>query len=218
MLHVKHETVPGHIDGYVSYRVEEERNGALAANQVQVLELLAADPQTYADLWAYLLSLDLTRGVAFERARVDEPVRWLSADPRAVQVDGLFDYLWLGLLDLPRALAARSYGTRGTLVLEVTQTFPTPGRLRVVLRVDGSEAHIESAPVNAVPAGQAPGPLSQGCDLQLDVSTLSTAYLGGVSFATLAAAGRVRESRPGAAARADAMFTISPAPYCATMF
>ena len=43
-------------------------------------------------------------------------------------------------------------------------------------------------------------------------------YLGGVSFATLAAAGRVRELTPGAVDRADLMFASGIAPYCGTEF
>jgi hypothetical protein len=39
-----------------------------------------------------------------------------------------------------------------------------------------------------------------------------------VSFSTLGRAGRVREGRPGALARADAMFASDRAPWCSTDF
>ena len=52
----------------------------------------------------------------------------------------------------------------------------------------------------------------------LEVADLGAAYLGGVRFATLAAAGRVVENQQGAVARADALFASDPAPYCGTPF
>ena len=55
-------------------------------------------------------------------------------------------------------------------------------------------------------------------DLALDVAELGAAYLGGVAFTDLAAAGRVAEHQPGALARADAMFASRPAPFCSTTF
>jgi predicted acetyltransferase len=55
-------------------------------------------------------------------------------------------------------------------------------------------------------------------DLVMDVATLSAAWLGGVSFSTLARAGRIDEVRAGAVARADAMFRCSPLPVAMTWF
>jgi predicted acetyltransferase len=52
----------------------------------------------------------------------------------------------------------------------------------------------------------------------LEISFLGSAYLGGVSFTTLAAAGRVRELTAGAVERADVMFSTAVAPFCSTMF
>jgi hypothetical protein len=55
-------------------------------------------------------------------------------------------------------------------------------------------------------------------DLAVDVSTLSAAWLGGVPWSTLAAAGWVEERTPGAVARADAMFASTPQPFPFTWF
>ena len=54
--------------------------------------------------------------------------------------------------------------------------------------------------------------------IALDAADLGAVYLGGVAFATLAAAGRVRELTPGAIARADRMFAVQPTPWCSTNF
>jgi predicted acetyltransferase len=207
MFHAKHETTQGEADGYVSYRIKEEPSGWSSRSTLLVVELLAADPGVYAALWDYILNTDLIHTISFSRGRVDEPLRWLLADPRAHMVTALGDYLWIRLLDIPGALAVRPYRTAGELVLEVDFAFPGPGTERVALRAgeaghDGSECTATARPP----------------DLALGASSLGAAYLGGVSFATLAAAGLVRELRPGFVERADAMFSTSTAPYCVTMF
>ncbi|HEV2459301.1 MAG TPA: sterol carrier protein domain-containing protein, partial [Ktedonobacterales bacterium] len=55
-------------------------------------------------------------------------------------------------------------------------------------------------------------------DLALGVADLGAAFLGGVRFSTLAAAGRVEERSPGALARADALFAADAVPYSGTPF
>jgi predicted acetyltransferase len=93
------------------------------------------------------------------------------------------------------------------LVLNVTDVFPAPGETRYLLRGDP-----------AATAGAGCERTAREPDLDLRIDYLAAVYLGGVSFATLAAAGRVRELRTGAIARADAMFSTAIAPFCATMF
>jgi predicted acetyltransferase len=55
-------------------------------------------------------------------------------------------------------------------------------------------------------------------DLALDVADLGAAFLGGVRFATLLAAGRVRALTPDAPARADALFRTAAAPWSGNGF
>jgi predicted acetyltransferase len=215
MFHCKHETAPGTADGYVSYRIKEDWAGVTPANEVRLVELVAGDPRVYRALWDYLLGTDLSQKLTCWRGRVNEPLRWLLADPRRFKVDAQADFLWLRLLDVPRALAARAYGSAGELVFEVTDTFPTPTTSRYALRAE---------PATAAGTGPATAPNAECArttsapDLALEIDALAAAYLGGVTFATLAAAGRVRELRAGAIARADALFRADSAPFCMTEF
>jgi sterol carrier protein len=62
-----------------------------------------------------------------------------------------------------------------------------------------------------------PGPSSEG-DLALDASALGAAYLGGATLRELAGAGRVRELRAGALARASAALRGDVAPWCPEIF
>ncbi len=209
MFHCMHETVPGEPDGYVSYRVKEEWSGETPAYEVRVVELVAADLGTYRALWDYIIGTDLATTITCWRGRVDEPLRWLLTDLRQLKVEAVGDFLWLRLLDVPRALEARAYSCPGELVLEVTESFPAGRRARYALRADGPGAGTSAAGCARTKATP---------DLALAVQALASAYLGGVSFATLAAAGRVQELRAGAIARADAMFHTGAAPYNITEF
>ncbi len=207
MYHCVHETVPGIADGYVSYRVKGEWTSEMPANEVRVVELVAGNPTVYRALWEYLANTDLAGTVSCPRGRVDEPLRWLLADPRRFKVNTLADFLWLRLLDVPRALAARAYSATGELVIEVTEEFPGPSRTAYALRV-----------VSLAAQGADCAETSSEPDLALGTDALAAAYLGGVTFATLAGAGRVQELRTGAIAHADAMFSSGSAPYCVTEF
>ena len=206
MFHAVHENASGSRDGYVTYRIEQHWSAGLPSGELVVVELIAADPEVYAALWSYCLNTDLVRTISMGRGRVEEPLRWLLTDPRSLQVDGLVDYLWVRLIDLPRALAARDYYSPGDLVLEVTdEVFPAnSGRYR--LRVEAPGGTALCAPTAADP------------QLALSVAELGAVYLGGVSFQTLAAAGRVKELSGGALANADLMFATDTPPYCVTMF
>ncbi|HEX6677935.1 MAG TPA: GNAT family N-acetyltransferase [Actinomycetes bacterium] len=202
---VVHEPPGGAPDGYASYRQRGRWTDGVADGVVRVDELFAATPEASAGLWRYLLDLDLTAAIELRDRPVDEPLRWLLVDPRRLRTTLLADFLWLRLLDLPAALAARRYAVPGRLVLEVGDALVPANQGRFLL---------EGGPDGATcrPAGQAEP------DLRLDVAELGAAYLGGVRFASLARAARVAEARPGGLARADAMFAADPAPWCATGF
>jgi predicted acetyltransferase len=188
-------------DGYVAYRVKgagEKRGGST----VEATHLHAPDPEVEAALCRYLLDIDLAAKVSFRWRPTDDPLRWRLANQDRYQVRRLGDWLWVRLVDVETALAARRYTTAGILVLEVTDPFRPDrnGTYRLEGGPDGAVCQRVAAPVG-------------GVDVTLQVDALGSAYLGGVSFATLAAAGRV-QGDPAAQLRADAMFTWTPPPYC----
>jgi predicted acetyltransferase len=186
-------------EGYALYAVRPEFDEDGAAGNVGVRELVAATPEARAVLWAFLLDQDLTRTVTWELAPVDEPLWLMVTDPRAVRRK-LGDGLWVRLVDVAAALAAREYATDPEVVLEVTDAFCpwNEGRYRL--------------------AGGTCEPTDAEPDLALDVAALGAAYLGGPTLGELAAAGRVRELRPGALARASSAFRGQVAPWCPEVF
>jgi predicted acetyltransferase len=201
---VVYESAPGRVDGWVGYRIESRWPNGLAANVVKVGMLVGLTAEAEAALWRYLLDLDLAGAIKLSDRPVDDPIRWRLADPRRLRVTEVGDQLWLRLLDLPGALAARRYAVDDALVLEVSDALRPRNQGR--FRLEGGPDGASCEPTTAEP------------DLALDVADLGAAYLGGASLASLARAERVAERAPGALLRADRMFAASPPPICTTHF
>ncbi|MDO9395829.1 MAG: GNAT family N-acetyltransferase [Herbiconiux sp.] len=185
-----HYDESGAIDGYVVYKVGSWEE---APGELEVVDLVAATDDAYLGLWQLLASIDLVQKVTFHAAPVDDPLRWALSDWRLVKTVSVDDWLWLRVLDVPRAFEARGYleGREGEVVLEVQDALGfAAGRFR--MRVAGGRATVTAEPA-ASP------------DLVLDASVLGSLYLGGVDPTVLAAAGRLHERTPGAAARLRAL-------------
>jgi predicted acetyltransferase len=198
-----HEAEPGSLDGYVIWRVQPRWSGGLPDNLVRVRELIALTPQAEGALWRLVLDLDLAGTVQLGNRPLDEPLRWRLADSRQLRTTRVTDGLWVRLLDLQAALAARGYAADGALVLEVADPLRPGGQGR--FRLEAGQAGATCARTDADP------------DLVLDVAALGAVWLGGMRLASLARAGRVRQARPGVLARADAMFACDPAPWSTTI-
>ena len=196
-----HYGADGGVDGYVSYKFA---GWDTTPATVEVVDLVAATDHAYLELWQYLAAIDLVERVSWNEAPVDDPLAWALVDPRCIDASDSRDMLWLRILDVPQALAARHYPADGRLVLEVADPLGlTAGTF--ALNVQGGQGAVE-----LVSAGNA--------DLRLDVSALSSIYLGGISPVTLKAAGAVCEATSGAAFKAQQMFAVERPTHCLTHF
>ncbi|WP_310725590.1 GNAT family N-acetyltransferase [Streptomyces sp. N2A] len=190
-----HRDADGVPDGYASYSVE---SGTLTVD-----ETIAIDDTVFTALARFILGHDLVTQVVFKHVPPEHPLRWQFADFRAGQVSDDTDWLWVRLLDVPRALAARGWFTDGELVLDVDDPF-LGEHGRYLLTVRDSKA-------DCVPTEREP-------DLSLDISDLGSVYLGGTAASTLVRAGHIRAHRPGAATLADALFRAERPPHCLHWF
>jgi predicted acetyltransferase len=192
------------IDGYALYSTKQEWSGGRSDSTVHVREVVALQAETKARLWRYLLDLDLMKTVKTHLTATDEPLLHLLAEPRA-SGPTLKDNLWVRLVDVPAALAARSYATDVDVVLDVADDFCpwNAGRWRLTGGPDGATC------------------TSTGneADLSLHARDLGAAYLGGTTLTARAASGHVGERRAGALASASLAFGWpGPAPYCPLVF
>ena len=180
--------------GYITYRVEPIWDNSLPRHILTVEDVVATSPEVRAGLWQYCFGVDLIAVFRALNVALDDPLRWGLVEPRRLRTTSINDLLWVNVLDVEAALSARSYASEQPLVLDVAGA----GRFRLA-------------------AGQCRR-IDDVADLGIAVADLGSAYLGGVSFATLARAGRVAELVAGAVARADAAFATAPGPASCTGF
>jgi predicted acetyltransferase len=205
-MYAAHESASGEADGWVSYRYgKQDWPEGIPRHQVEVDDLVAAGPAAQAALWRFVLDLDLVEEVKAPNRPLDEPLRWMLADPRRLRTTEVADHLWLRILDVPAALAARGYRADERLVIEVTSADPS-ARGRFVL-----ETGPESGSCRPAKGGE-------NTQLVVGLADLGAMYLGGVSPSTLAAAGRVNEVGPGVLAAADRVFASPVTPFCTLHF
>ena len=201
-----HESAGGEADGWISYRYHRRwSDEGLATGRVDVDDLGASDPAATAALWRLVLGLDLASEITARARPLDEPLSWLLANPRRLRTTAVGDHLWVRLLDIPAALAARGYGATERLVLDVTPAAPS----------DGGRFVLESGPTSG---SCRPATRREKAQLVLGTAELGAIYLGGVAPSVLAAAGRVTELQTGALAAADRVFPSPVAPFCTLDF
>ena len=170
-----------------------------------VRELMAADPAAGVALWQNLLDRDLITSVTAELRSADDPVLYQLLDQRRARMR-VSDGIWVRIIDVPAAFSRRAYPGPVDAVLEVTDPLlaGNTGRWRLRSAGQGLDASCERTDAPA--------------DVALDIRELGAAYLGGTRLGALAAAGLVRELRPGALGPLSAAMTWDPAPWCPQIF
>ncbi|HYZ19872.1 MAG TPA: GNAT family N-acetyltransferase [Gaiellaceae bacterium] len=192
----------GAAEGYASYRVKQDWDEGFARSELRVIEPMATSARAHRELWRFLFGIDLVGRVQAWPLPPDHPLFLLAVEPKRLRMK-VGDGLWLRILDLERALSARSYAAEGELTFELVD--PLVPENEGVWRLEATETG----------AAVEPG---ADAELRLDAGALASAYLGGFSFAELQGAERLDELAPGAVARADALFRTPRAPWCAEVF
>ncbi|GAA4679069.1 GNAT family N-acetyltransferase [Pseudonocardia yuanmonensis] len=206
-------TGPDGDDGFALWTVRQEGTD-FGENVLELHDLHAATPQATAGLWRFLLGVDLLRAVSAHLRPWDEPVDLLLDDPRHCRTTGVGDETWLRLLDVPAALAARTWGESGQEPLRIRvhdALFPANDGVHVI--GDRAASAIgDSDGADPAPAGDGPA------DLECDVAGLAMAYLGDRRPSELVASGWWSAHDRAAVPRADRLFTTSEVPWCGTFF
>jgi predicted acetyltransferase len=176
----------GEPTGYAVVRRTMRWQDSAPEGTVEVRELAAIDSPTEHRLWRAVTDFDLTTRTSVERLALDDPLLSWLVDARTVKPTRV-DQLWLRVVDVDRALAARGYACDLDIVLDVRDDLCpwNAGRWRLRARADGTPATCDRT-------DDAP-------DVSLDVRELGAVLAGGTTVASLARAGLVREHRDGAA-------------------
>ncbi|WP_372593469.1 GNAT family N-acetyltransferase [Actinotalea sp.] len=183
--------------GYAFFRRHSSWEHAGPRGTVKVREVCVQEPAAARALWGVLLDLDLMATTEVMSLPVDDPLLGLLVDQRAAEPRWV-DNLWVRVLDVRAALAARRYSAPVDVVLEVRDELlaANEGRWHLVGGPEGAEVTRTDRPA----------------DLDLDVRELGAVYLGGTSLSGLAAAGLVREHTAGAVHRSAVAFGWPVAP------
>lgn len=192
-----HREPDGTASAFAAYRPKSDWSATGPNGELHIEEVRATNPRAYARIWRYLLEIDLVRSIKYNGAAVDEPLRYLVADQRALQCE-VNDGIFVRLVEVGRALALRRYAAPIDIVVGVRDDFCpwNTGNYRLRGGLDGAECERTDAPA----------------DIALSARDLGAVYLGGTSVTQLAAAGLVTELTPGSARRAAVAFGWPVAP------
>ena len=181
------------VDGIVLYRVEREDG----KRHAKIVCLLGFSPDAYLGLWRFLGGIDLVERVSWHAADPHDPVRWALTDLNSLRTTAQEEFLWVRVLDVPVALAARPWGSDDDVVLEVGDAQGhAAGRYRVLVKDGVADV----------------SPTDDRAGVSVDSETLGSLYLGGVPARGLRDAGRITGD-PAVVDRFVAMAELPGAPY-----
>ena len=204
-----HRADDGSVDGIARYRGEAKWEHRQPRSTLNVEDLHGLSPDATVALLRFLADIDLVSILKIEHRAPTDRLPWLLTNARAAEPLEMGDGLWVKLLDIPAALAARSWEASGSLVLEVVDPDggadgDAEGRVRVALDVSpegGRAAETDASP-----------------DLTIHAAALGAAYLGGSRLRDAVIAAGWDEHRPGALDEADRLLACLDAPWCSTFF
>lgn len=153
--------------------------GREGERRFDIADLGAVSPLAELALWQALGATDLIDELAWKEAPVDTVLPWALIDGRDVEFGARHDHLWLRVLDLPAAFAARGLASVGQLALTVTDREGFTAGTWLITR----EGDVTSALATPDFAEDVP-------HLALDAETLGSLYLGTVAVSVLTALGR----------------------------
>jgi predicted acetyltransferase len=186
-----------HRDGYAVYRILMQWNNGKPAHNLDLIELVATNPDAHVALWHTVLGVDLVGPITSRQVPIDDPLPYLLTNPRALETTTLNDGVWVNVRDVKACFGERTYGTTD----------------RIVIEADGDRWAIDGGPDGATCKAVKSRP-----DIVMDHTSLGALLLGGVWPSTLAAGRRLEPRSDEALRRGDAFFVTSPAPHCQTNY
>ena len=191
----------GEQTGYVSYRMR--RQGDSDMGTLEVVEQVSATEVAHAAIWRFLLDFDLVGNITAINRPSDDSLWWMLSDPRRLRRKS-HDALWVRLLDIPKALEARTYNSDGILKIGLVSDVQPESAGTYVIEIDDSRGSVKKT--------------TDKPDVVMTPADLSALYLGGISSGPLFEAGRINEITTGSLVKLTGMFNTDSAPWCAHYF
>ncbi len=187
--------------GYLRFHVQPSENWFGSAQRTVIVDdLVAHDNDAWRGLMEHLLSQDILHKVILPARPVDDPLRLLVDNPRAIQVSELRDESWIRPLDLGKFLNGRTYGRDSRVVFRVTDPI-LPENTGVWTLSSNGAMRSEERPA-----------------LELSLQTIAELAFGTQPAAALAAAGRIDVTSRDIDALDEAFAAAGPSPYSGISF
>jgi predicted acetyltransferase len=202
---LKHAIVEldGRAEAFALYRVRLNWPQGHPSGVLEVEQAMGTSARAVKELWRFLFGVDLVARIEAHFEPVDTPLFVMIAEMRRLRAR-LYDALWIRLVDVERALSQRSYAGPGELVFRLEDHFCPWNSGTWKLETSGKETTVARTKAQA--------------GLEMKAADLGAAYLGGMSFSRLRDGAAITELTSGAAARADDLFRVHPAPWCPETF
>ncbi|HEY5889734.1 MAG TPA: GNAT family N-acetyltransferase [Acidimicrobiia bacterium] len=190
------------LNGYARYRVKADwGEDGYGRGEVAVLELFADSAGGWVGLWSYLLNQDLMRTFVARLRSPDDPILDILAGSRRARPT-TSDGIWVRIMDVVKALEARSYSSDFNGVIEVRDPFGTAGgTFSIDITTEGAEVKPTDAPA----------------EISLDIRDLGAIYLGRPGLARMNRVGRVAGDLDRLRS-VDAAFAWETQPWCPEIF
>jgi predicted acetyltransferase len=189
--------------GYATFKRKHKWTNSRPSAEVDVWTL-SGGPAARLALIRRVTDFDLSGTIKVHGIASTDPILSWVQGPRGLGDVKSYDSLWVRLVDLPQALAARGYEADCDVVVEVTdaQVPSNAGLWRI--RVKDGVCEVTATDDRA--------------EADLPVAALGAAYLGDTNLAEMHRAGVIAEHRPGAVRELWRAFRTDVGPYAARGF
>jgi predicted acetyltransferase len=196
---VVHADVDGTDDGYAHYQLAWADTDDPGGGKGDVFDVFATSTGVELALWDFLMGIDLVRKWHLESRPTDDVLSVVARDRRGYFVTSRWDEQWVRLLDVDTTLRARTYGAPVAITIEVTDPMFDDNNGVWRVSAQGAERATERA------------------ELRVGIADLGAAFMGNVSWQSLAAVGRIAGTAD-AIERADLLFGHRPGTWCGSFF
>ncbi len=185
--------------GYIVYNVGQKERPEPGPNHVMTVnDFVWRDLDAYRGLWEFIRKHDLVGEVNMV-VPDDDPAPDLLLEPRMLR-KRVSDGIWMRVTDIEKALAARPYGERGELVIELPSDDMCPWNVgRWQIETDGQTPFVTRT--------------DRAADLTVSPNGLATLLAGCRTATHLARAGRISGRDAETLLRADRMFRTEYYPH-----
>lgn len=170
-----------------------------------IRDLVAATPIARREIFRFMSAHDLIERVSYPNAAADEPLAWAIEDPARLSFQDREHHLWVRVLDVASAFAARSYSRDGSFTLKVTDSIGLASGSYGFVVSDGRAIITELAD-------------DARATFCCDVQVLGSLLLGSATVAQLHAAGVLQIEDPVEALRLGTILDLPGLPHAINGF